>query len=165
MTGIGADILGVIAVGVGAAALIYALMHALRKAGVILPRWVLTAGIGLAMVSYSVWNDYAWYGRSVAKLPQGSVVLLSNHTSLPWAPWTFVFPVVTRFTALDPATVERTAPDLRRAEIRLIERRAHTILVRQDFDCANGLIRLPGGDWLQAGEDTAFDTVCGGGNV
>lgn len=165
MTGIGADILGVIAVGIGAAALIYALMHALRKAGVIVPKWFLTAGIGLAMVAYSVWNDYAWYGRSVAKLPQGSVVLLSNHASLPWAPWTFVFPVVTRFTALDPATVQQIAPERHRAEIRLIERRAHTILVRQEFDCAKGLIKPPGADWHPAGEDMAYAMVCGGRNA
>ncbi len=165
MTGIGADILGVIAVGIGAAALIYALMHALRKIGLIVPNWYLAAGIGLSMVSYSVWNDYAWFGRSVAKLPQGSVVLLSNEASQAWAPWTYLFPVVTRFTALDPATVRSIAPDRRSAEIRLIERRAHIIVVRPEFDCAQGLIKPPGGDWLPAGDDIAFATVCGGDNA
>ena len=72
MTGVGVEVLGVIAVGVGTAAFLFAMLHALRKAGLALPRWLLPAGIGLAMIGYSVWNDYAWYDRAVARLPDGA---------------------------------------------------------------------------------------------
>ena len=81
MTGIGTELLGVIAVGIGMAALIYALMHAARKAGLRLAPWLLPAGIGLSMVGYSVWNDYAWFGRATARLPQDTQVLLVGRVS------------------------------------------------------------------------------------
>lgn len=162
MTGVGTEVLGVVAVGIGMAALLYALMHALRKAGIALPKYLLPAGIGLAMIGYSVWNDYAWYGRAVDRLPPGSQVLLTGEISQPWAPWTYLAPITTRFAALDPGTV-RDEAGLRRAQIMLIERRGQALVVPQDFDCAQGLIRPARGDWVAAGpEDPAFATVCQG---
>ncbi len=102
MTGIGSDLIGVIAAAVGAAAVLYAGMHLARKLGLSPAAWLLPAGIGLSMVAYSVWNDYAWFDRAQASLPAGSQVLVVGHDSQPWAPWTYLFPVETRFAALGP---------------------------------------------------------------
>ncbi len=163
MTSVGVELLGVIAVGVGAAAVLYAAMHALRKAGVTLPIWLLPAGIGLAMITYSVWNDYTWYGRALARLPQGTQVLMVGEDSQPWAPWTYVAPLKIRFAALDPATIE-TDGSLRRAQIMLVERRGQTLVVPQEFDCEGGRIKPAHGDWVAAGaDDPAFAAVCEGG--
>lgn len=163
MTGVGVEILGVIAVGIGAAAVLYALFHALRKAGLAPARWLLPAGIGLSMIAYSVWNDYAWYDRARARLPAESSVLLTGTVSQPWAPWSYFFPITTRFAAIDPASIEARPGGTARAEITLVERRGNTLIVGQDFDCAKGLIRPGGGEWQPAGaDDPAFRLVCGG---
>lgn len=162
MSGIGAEILGVIAVGIGMAAVMYAGLHAARKAGLRLPPWLMPAGIGLAMVSYSVWTDYSWYGRAVDRLPSGAEVLIVGRASQVWAPWTYVAPVEVRFAALDPATVTEGAEGQRQAQIMLVERRGRTVIVPQDFDCAAGRIRPARGEWAPvAGDDPAFAAVCG----
>ena len=164
MTGVGVEVLGVVAVGIGMAALLFALFHALRKAGLDLPRWLLPAGIGLAMVGYSVWNDYAWYGRAVDRLPAGSRVLMVGTGSVPWAPWTYLAPPKLRFAALDPSTIS-DADGVRRARIMLVERRGQTLVVPQEFDCAEGRIKPARGDWVAAEPgDPALAAVCEGGS-
>ncbi|MAN57116.1 MAG: hypothetical protein ACU0DB_12210 [Paracoccus sp. (in: a-proteobacteria)] len=165
MTGVGVEVLGVIAVGVGTAAFLFAMLHALRKAGLALPRWLLPAGIGLAMIGYSVWNDYAWYDRAVARLPDGARVLMVGTGSVAWAPWTYLAPLTLRFAALDPATIT-DRDGIRRAEILLVERRGQTLVVPQDFDCAAGRIKPARGDWVSAApDDPVWAVVCqqGGG--
>ncbi|MDO5612166.1 MAG: hypothetical protein Q4G14_02860 [Paracoccus sp. (in: a-proteobacteria)] len=162
--GIAADILGVIGIAIGTAALLFALMHGLRKAGVDLPRWLLPAGIGAAMILYSVWNDYAWYGRMVDRLPPESEVLVSGKTSFPWAPWSYVVPMTVRYATLDRGSVTTGDDGVRHAQITLIERRGPGYVIRQDFDCAGGRMRLPQGEWQAAApEDPAFAAVCKGG--
>lgn len=164
MTGVGVEVLGVVAVGIGAAALLYALFHALRKAGLDLPRWWLPAGIGLAMVAYSVWNDYAWYDRARARLPADASVLLTGTVTQPWAPWSYLIPITTRFAAIDPASITTGPDNTARAEITLVERRGNTLVVGQEFDCDKGLIRPGASDWQSASEDDpAFRLVCEGG--
>lgn len=166
MSGIGVDILGVVAVGIGMASVLFALRHALRKLGIQLPPWLLPAGIGASMVIYSVWNDYAWFGREVSRLPEGSEVLMVGTARQPWAPWTFVAPVEVRFAALDPAAVTEGPSGNRRAEIILVERRGQTLLVPQEFDCAGRMIRPARGDWAPAAaNDPAFAAVCGSGGA
>ena len=165
MTGVGVELLGVIAVGIGAAALGYALMHLARKLGLRPATWLLPAAIGLSMVGYSVWNDYAWFGRAMDRLPQGAEVLLVGRDSQPWAPWTYLAPVEVRFAALDPASVQPTAEGNRQAEIILVERRGQTLVVPQQFDCDGGRIRPARGDWAEVpSDDLAFAAVCGAAN-
>jgi hypothetical protein len=162
MTGVGVEVLGVVAVGIGMAALLYALLHAMRKAGLVLPRWLLPASIGLAMVGYAIWNDYSWYGRAIERLPEGAQVLMIGDDRQPWAPWTYLAPVKVRFAALDPARITQTG-DARRAEIMLVERRGQTLVVPQEFDCAAGRIRPATGDWVAADkDDAAYAIVCDG---
>lgn len=163
MNGIGTDLLGVIAVGIGAAAVLYAGMHAVRRIGLSPAPWLLPAGIGLSMVVYSVWNDYGWYGRAVNQLPQDAQVLLVGRDKQPWAPWTYLAPVATRFAALDPASVSEGGDGTRRAQIMLVERRGQTVIVPQDFDCQGGRIRPARGDWMAAqSDDPAYAAVCNG---
>ena len=163
MNGIGTDLLGVIAVGIGAAAVLYAGMHAVRRIGLSPAPWLLPAGIGLSMVVYSVWNDYGWYGRAVNQLPQDAQVLLVGRDKQPWAPWTYLAPVATRFAALDPASVSEGGDGTRRAQIILVERRGQTVIVPQDFDCQGGRIRPARGDWMAAqSDDPAYAAVCDG---
>lgn len=165
MTGVGVELLGVIAVGIGTAAVLFALLHALRIAGLTLPRWLLPAGIGLAMIGYSVWNDYSWYGRALDRLPEGTEVLLVGEQRQPWAPWTYLAPMTVRFAALDPTSIRSGEGGVRIAEIMLVERRGQTLVVPQDFDCGGGMIRPARGEWTRAQpDDPAFAAVCQGGS-
>lgn len=163
MTGVGVELLGVIAVGIGAAALLFAGLHAARKAGLALPRWLLPAGIGLAMICYSVWNDYSWFGRAMDRLPEGSQVLMVGEDSQPWAPWTYLLPVPVRFAALDPASISSGGAGVTSARIMLVERRGQTLVVPQDFDCDRRMIRPARGEWTEAApDDPAFAAICQG---
>lgn len=161
MSGAGYEVLGVVAVGIGAAAVLYALLHLARKVGLAPARWLLPVGIGLSMIAYSVWNDYAWYGRAKDRLPEDAQILLTGTESPPWAPWSYVFPITTRFAALDPASIERADADAASARITLVERRGPTLVVRQDFDCAGRRIRPASADWVPVeGDDPAFAYIC-----
>lgn len=162
MTG-GTDVIGAVAVAIGAAATLYAALHLLRRLGVTAPRWVLPAGIGLSMIAYSVWSDYAWFGRAADRLPAGSEIVLKGTARLGWAPWTYLAPVVVRFAAIDPATTTTDAAGIRRAAITLVERRGPTLVVPQEFDCARRMIRPVRGEWAGApADDPAFAAVCRG---
>lgn len=154
------DLVGAIAAGLGVGALIFAMTHASRKAGIEVPKWVLPAGIGLTMICYSIWNDYSWLGRAKEKLPENAELVLVGRDSFLWAPWTYIAPVAIRFAAVDPATVEKSSENIRAAEIMLVERRRPTVIVRQRFDCVAGRISVGGTDWQNARDDPAFAAVC-----
>ncbi|RMC36376.1 hypothetical protein [Paracoccus alkanivorans] len=163
MTGMGFELVAAITVGIGVAALLFAAMHAARKAGFSPPRWILPAGVGLSMIGYSVWNDYTWFDRARQQLPEGAELLAIGHDSQPWAPWTYLAPVVVRFATLDPGQISETGEGVKRARIMLIERRGPTRIVPQDFDCAKGMFSVAGGEWRKAETtDPAFGVVCEG---
>lgn len=163
MNGIGVELLGVIAVGVGMAALLYAGMHLSRKLGLVLPRWILPAGIGLAMIGYAVWNDYAWLGRTTDRLPEGAQILMVGTDRQPWAPWTYLRPVPVRLAAMDGRAATTTDDGTRRAQIMLVERRRPTLVLSQDFDCKGRRVRAPRSGWQPVAEgDPAFAAICSG---
>lgn len=74
-----------------------------------LPAWIVPAAAGLGMLGFAVWNEYTWYPRTVAALPDGVVVARAQEESAPWRPWSYVRPIVTRFSAVD-TRVSRTNP-------------------------------------------------------
>lgn len=161
MMGMGVELLGVIAVGIGTAAVLFAATHAARKFGFVIAAWLLPAGIGFAMIGYSVWNDYTWQDRAIARLPVGTDVLMTGTARQPWAPWTYLVPAPVRFAALDPAATQPEPDGSTRAEIILVERRGRTLVVPQMFDCEKGMIRPARGTWTQAApDDPAYDAVC-----
>lgn len=137
MNGMGWDVMGVIAVGIGAAAVLYALRHALGKAGRSMAPWVLPGGIGLAMISFAIWNEYSWFPRVTDQLPPTMEVLVTGAGGKAWRPWSFVIPVTTRFSALDRAEVT-TVDNQQRARIFLVERWARTMTLTLAVDCDAG---------------------------
>lgn len=161
MMGVGTELLGVIAVGIGAAAVIYAAMHIIRKLGRTPAKWLLPAGIGFAMITYSVWSDYSWFDRALDRLPENVTVLMTGRDSQPWAPWTYFVPVVVRFAALDPARTTFESGGLRRAEVMLVERRGPTLIVPQTADCPAQKIKSANGDWsILNADDPVFTAIC-----
>ncbi|MFI0397017.1 hypothetical protein [Paracoccus jiaweipingae] len=166
MSGLAWDFLGLLAVGIGAAALVYAAMHAARKAGRPLPRILLPLAIGGAMLGFAVWNEYTWFDRVRAQLPDRVVVLDQGVARQAWRPWTLAFPVVARFTALDRAALVRGTGAMRSGQILFVERWQPTRAVTLEVDCDSGRQRMVGpsgatGDWLPAQADhPALRAIC-----
>jgi hypothetical protein len=76
-----------------------------------LPAWIVPAAAGLGMLSFAIWNEYTWHSRTVGALPDGVVVARAQAETAPWRPWTYIRPIVTRFSAVDTRR-SRTNPEV-----------------------------------------------------
>jgi hypothetical protein len=115
------DFIATLAAGGGLVVFVFIARH---LSGGRLPKWTLPASIGLGMLLFSIWNEYSWYGRTTGVLPEQVVILSSPADKVAYRPWTYLFPVTTRFSALDGTRLETSAEnsDFRRAEVMLVER-------------------------------------------
>ncbi|MBI6629031.1 hypothetical protein [Pontibaca salina] len=162
----GWDVLGMLIVGLGAAAVLYAALHALRKAGFHTPGWALPSGIGAAMLLFTIWNEYTWFPRVRDQLPDHVQVLDTGAGGKAWRPWTFVVPMVTRFSALEPSSGQLDKDGPIRVRILLVERWQPTRFVTLDVDCASERQRMVAGNgtaqnWQAvAGNDPVLITAC-----
>ncbi|AXQ92733.1 hypothetical protein ACN9JG_02390 [Cereibacter azotoformans] len=128
------DLLATLAAGAGLAGIALLLR---RLSGQRLPKWIVPAGAGAGMLLFSVWNEYSWYPRVTAALPSEVVVISAPQDRVGIRPWTFLFPVATRFMALDRTGMLRseTDPAIRRAEVVVVQRWHNTQRVPMAFDC------------------------------
>lgn len=163
----GWDVLGMLIVGLGAAAVLYAALHALRKAGIATPKWALPGGIGAAMLLFTIWNEYTWFPRVRDQLPDHVQVLDTGAGGKAWRPWTFVIPMVTRFTAVEqPSARQVTDGEPTRVRILLVERWQPTRFVTLDIDCTAERQRMVAGNgtaqgWQAvAGNDPVLVATC-----
>ncbi|SNX69239.1 hypothetical protein SAMN05878503_103226 [Cereibacter ovatus] len=167
------DLLATLAAGAGLAgvAMLLRLISGKR-----LPKWLVPAGAGAGMLLFSVWNEYSWYDRVTGVLPTEVAIVSSPEDRVAYRPWTYLFPVTTRFMALDRIGMVRSAdnPAIRRAEVVVVRRWHATQRVPFAFDCAGGRRAgldggaqlapdgtLTGGDWLAVGsEDELLKAAC-----
>ena len=128
--------LGALSTGVLAACVAFAV----RRATGANIRWLIPFAAGAGMLGFTVWNDYSWFDRQRAGLPDGVVVVETYTHSAAIQPWTLVAPVVSRYTALDLRAADRhpDRPDLVRAPLLLAQRYQPTFVSAQIVDCAAG---------------------------
>lgn len=102
------------------------------------PRYLIPLAAGLAMIGYALWSDYSWAPRTIAGLPDHVAVVKRIPSSAPWKPWTYLFPQIDRFIAVDNAQTRRNdrLPGLVLAEVILVARLEPAVTTRQLFDCA-----------------------------
>ena len=150
-----------------------------RLIGRRLPKWTMPAAAGLAMLGYTIWNEYSWADRNAALYPDTAVVTFRNEQRQAWRPWTYIAPVTTRMAVIDrgpeadlPAD---PGPDYRHARLYLTERWKPSYAVTVLFDCAKArradaraedasLADLAAADWQEVDrDDAAFQAACGGG--
>jgi hypothetical protein len=123
---------GAIALGLGVAGVV---MLAFRATGRRAPRWVPPLAAGVAMMSFYVWMEYAWFERISNEL-SGRIVVVETHArSVWWQPWSLVRPQVVRFTAVDRDSVEPVGDDLARVEVWFVDRFTGSARVSQIYDC------------------------------
>ncbi len=161
---------------------IAAIVAAIGTAGVILllnklvggrlPRWIVPAGAGLALVSVTIALEYGWYGRVVDGLPEGVIVVWVDRTPQPLRPWSFAVPMATRVIAADSRQVTQhpANPRLRMLPLYRFARWRQTEEALMVVDCATGrhvLLtegvtiseagELTGADWVAATDDAGYE--------
>lgn len=97
------ELIATVIAGIGAAGVVMLLI----RAGVGLPRWSVPVVAGLAMIAATITSEYGWYDRTRANLPDGLTVVDTVESRALYRPWTYLFPYVNRFAALDVATLKR----------------------------------------------------------
>jgi hypothetical protein len=147
------ELIGTMVAGVAAALLVWAVNRALKGR---LPGWLVPVSAGLAMLVATISSEYGWYDRTVAAMPPGLVVAQSVEEAAIYRPWTYAVPFVTRFVAVDRASLRTHPdhPDQRIAELWFFGRWTRTARVPMLFDCAEGR-RADIADGVEFGADGA----------
>jgi hypothetical protein len=167
------DIVAALSAGAGVAGIIMMLRWMLRGR---LAKWTIPAAVGVGIIAFSIWSEYSWYPRVTAALPPEVPVISAPADPSPLRPWTYAFPLTTRFVALDRTSMVTSAenPAIRRAEAMVVQRWHSTKRVPMGFDCAQGRQvalgegvaltpdgTLTGAPWLEVGiEDNMQKAAC-----
>ena len=144
------ELIGTILAGAAAALVVWAINRTLKGR---LPKWLVPAAAGAAMLLAAISSEYGWYGRTTANMPQGMVVAQTVDERAFYRPWTYVQPFVSRFVAVDPASLRThpDQPDQRIVDLVFYGRWARTASVPMLFDCANA-------QWADVVDGIEFDT-------
>lgn len=165
------ELIGTLLAGVATALMIWALNRTLKGR---LPKWLMPAGAGIAMLVATISSEYGWYGRTQANMPEGFVVAQAIEETTFYRPWTYAVPFVSRFVAVDTVT-RRThpqQPDQRIVDLVFYGRWQRTAKVPVLFDCAEGARAdivdgvefandgaVSNADWRSVGHDDPVLTV------
>ncbi len=128
------ELIGTVVAGAAAALLVWALN---RMLGGRLPKWLIPASAGAAMLLATISSEYSWFSRTQATMPQGMVVAQAIEESAFYRPWTYAKPYVNRFVAVDQATIKRhpDQPGQRLVDLVFYGRWARTAKAPVLFDC------------------------------
>jgi hypothetical protein len=169
--------------------LIATLLAGLAGAGVVmllnkvlggrLPRWFAPVGAGLAMLATTISNEYSWFDRTKETMPEAFQIAETVENKTFYRPWTYAFPYVHRYVAVDEASVRTHAnhPGLKLADIYFFGRWSPVNRLPILADCpqmrraalADGIDfdqsgTIGGVDWVQVdSSDALVATLCGAG--
>jgi hypothetical protein len=128
--------------------LIAAMVAGLMAAGIVLvlnritrgglPKWAMPVAAGTAMIFFSIYMEYTWFDRTTSDFPEGVEIAFTHEARAAWRPWTYVWPLVDRFSAVDRASIRThdAAPEQRMANLLLFARWAGPKVVPVIYDCA-----------------------------
>lgn len=141
-----------------------------------LPRWIVPAFAGAAMISFQIYTEYTWFSHQKSLLPDNVEVVKAIEEKSFWRPWTLLRPQVIRFAAIQvgPASVNAVNPQLVLANVYFFERRKPAKHLPQVFHCSRNArahlsdqltIPMPGeslnGQWLSVPQnDPLLSSVC-----
>lgn len=138
--------------------------------------WVMPAAAGAALFGFATWSEYSWFARTRAGLSADIVVASAPRESMPWRPWTYLVPMVTRFVAVDRSAAAGGA-EVFATTAYVVTRWGRTQAVPVAFDCARRVRAdlgagaalgadgvLTGAEWLSPdAEDPLIRAACMGG--
>lgn len=169
------ELIATIVAGFAAAGVVLLLNKVLRGR---LPRWFMPVAAGAAMVAATIANEYGWFPRTKANLPEGLSVVETVESKALYRPWTYAWPFVERFVAVDVLSIKShaDASGQKLADVYLFGRWApvHKLPVLADCTAqrratltdgvsfqADGTVS--GADWVSVDQDDAIvATICGG---
>lgn len=130
------ELIATVAAGFVGAGIALMIRRLLRR----LPRWFVPIAAGGAMLTAAISLEYSWFGRTVDGLPEGVEVALTRQNKAAWRPWTYAYPFVDGFIAVDQqsALTHAAAPEKRMVDLLIFGRFTPPSRVRSVFDCANG---------------------------
>ncbi|MEM8537842.1 MAG: hypothetical protein AAGF56_08260 [Pseudomonadota bacterium] len=103
-----------------------------------LPRWIVPIAAGAGMIAVTISNEYTWYGRTAASLPDNMRVAMTVEEQSWLRPWTQIWPYSKRFVAVDQASTRQNQnlPDLRLVDLYFFGRWSPVNRAPMLFDCA-----------------------------
>lgn len=110
------ELIATIVAGIAAAGV---MMVVTRTSGGRLPKWLTPVAAGTAMIAATISNEYGWYGRTSETLPDAFEIIDTVESKALYRPWTYLYPFIDRFAAVDTQSVQRhaDAPAMRLADI------------------------------------------------
>ncbi len=142
-----------------------------------LPRWAAPVAAGLGMIGVTISSEYSWYDRTKAELPEGLTVVQEVESRAFYRPWTYAFPFVDRFAAIDTVSLRtnENIPEQRLVDMYFFGRWAPVSKVPVAVNCADNSRanladgaefaddgRLLNASWIKAGDnDPVIEATCG----
>ncbi|MBS8273653.1 hypothetical protein DYI21_08645 [Thalassospira tepidiphila] len=104
------------------------------------PKYVIPFIAAIAMFGYMIWDEYTWFDRYEARLPQTISVIQTFTDENIFAPWTLVSAPTNRFTAIDHDKLVSNPenPDEKRVMTLLLRKGGETLALTHLVDCAQG---------------------------
>lgn len=130
------ELIAVVVAGVAGAGVVLIL----RRIVPVLPRWLIPVGAGATMLAASISLEYSWFERNSAALPDGVEVATVHENKAFWRPWTYAFPYVDRFIAVDQIGMRQNeaADGQKMTSLYVFGRWTPTRRIRTIFDCEIG---------------------------
>ncbi|MCW9045381.1 MAG: hypothetical protein OQK35_03520 [Alphaproteobacteria bacterium] len=131
------EIISIITIGLGIGGTILLAFKLFRKTP---PRYIVPLSAGLAMIVFTIWNEYAWFPRTVDQLPSDVIVVRELPASSILFPWTLIVPSVESFIIMDTLKVQRhkTHTDFVMVETGIVSRYSPNKAGLHMFNCALG---------------------------
>ena len=109
-----------------------------------LPKWVTPIAAGAGMIAMTIYNEYTWFSRTSADLPDGLEIAMTVEEQGWLRPWTQVAPYTKRFVAVDTGTARRNDafPDQVLADLYFFGRWSPVSQAPMLFDCAGARAAL-----------------------
>lgn len=114
-------------------------MLLIRVTGRKLPRWLTPVAAGAGMLAVTISNEYTWFDRTAAQLPDGLEIALTVEEESWVRPWTQIWSFTKRFVAVDQATIRKheAQPDQRLVDLYFFGRWSPVNQAPMLFDCLN----------------------------
>lgn len=111
-----------------------------------LPKWLMPVAAGLAMFGVTISNEYSWFDRTTAGLPERIQVAVTVEERSWLRPWTQVQPYTKRFVAADLSAIQRneSVPEQRIASLYFFGRWSPVRQTPALFDCGGARSALLG---------------------
>jgi hypothetical protein len=76
-----------------------------------LPKWIIPVCAGLGMLGYQIHYEYSWFEHKRSQLPATAEVIDTQQDSMPWRPWTYLYPMTVSFSLVDQSSMEPRQTD------------------------------------------------------